>query len=81
VTLVRCSLRLPTDRVDLGSEFVSAAGVTEVARAAEAAGFDAVHVTDHPMPEDEWMRTGGHHALDPFVAWPTPRRPRSGSGS
>ncbi len=65
---MRCSLRLPTDRVDLGAEFVSAAGVAEVARAAEVAGFDGVHVTDHPFPEDEWMRTGGHHALDPFVA-------------
>ena len=25
-------------------------------------------VTEHPFPEDEWMRSGGHHALDPFVA-------------
>ena len=25
-------------------------------------------MTEHPFPHDEWMRTGGHHALDPFVA-------------
>ncbi|MCH8283798.1 MAG: LLM class flavin-dependent oxidoreductase, partial [Chloroflexi bacterium] len=54
--------------MNLGEEFVSAAGVMEVSRAAEAAGFDAVTVTDHPFPEDEWMRSGGHNALDPFVA-------------
>ncbi len=64
---MKCSLMLHTDRMDLGEEFVSAAGVMEASRAAEAAGFDAVAVTDHPFPEDEWMRSGGHHALDPFV--------------
>jgi probable F420-dependent oxidoreductase len=58
---------LQTDHVDLGDEFVSGEGVATVARAAEAAGFDAVFVTEHPFPEDEWMATGGHHALDPFV--------------
>ncbi len=40
----------------------------EIARAAERAGFDAVFVTEHPIPEREWMESGGHHALDPFVA-------------
>jgi probable F420-dependent oxidoreductase len=58
---------LQTDHVDLGDEFASGEGVAAVARAAEAAGFDAVFVTEHPFPEDGWMATGGHHALDPFV--------------
>lgn len=58
---------LQTDHVDLGDEFASGAGVAAVARAAEAAGFDAVFVTEHPFPEDGWMASGGHHALDPFV--------------
>jgi len=65
---MRCSVLLHTQRVDLGSEFVSAESVAAVARAAERAGFDSVSVTDHPFPQDEWMRSGGHHALDPFVA-------------
>jgi probable F420-dependent oxidoreductase len=65
---MKCSLLLHTQRVDLGREFVSAESVMTVARAAEAAGFDSVSVTDHPMPHDEWMASGGHHALDPFVA-------------
>src|SRR2546425_12340579 len=65
---MRCALLLHTQRVELGAEFVSAPAVAETARAAERAGFDAVAVTDHPFPHDEWMGSGGHHALDPFVA-------------
>ncbi len=42
--------------------------IAEMSRAAESAGFDAVFVTEHPFPEKSWMDTGGHHALDPFVA-------------
>jgi probable F420-dependent oxidoreductase len=65
---VKVSLGLPTDRVDLGDEFVSAEGVAACARAAEQTGFDAVFVTDHPFPERRWLETGGHHTIDPFVA-------------
>jgi probable F420-dependent oxidoreductase len=66
--LVRFSLQLPTERVDRGSEFVGAQAIFEMARAIEAAGFDACFVTDHPFPNDRWLAGGGHHALDPFVA-------------
>jgi probable F420-dependent oxidoreductase len=52
----------------LGDEFVSAQGIAICAEAAEAAGFDAVFVTEHPVPGEQWLETGGHHALDPFVA-------------
>lgn len=62
------SLELPTQRVEDPAEFVSAAAITEVAQAAEAAGYSAVHVTDHPAPDTKWLDHGGHHALDPFVA-------------
>ena len=65
---MRISLGLPTHRVDLAAEFVSAAAITELARAAEDGGFDAVYVTEHPFPDARWLDTGGHHALDPFVA-------------
>jgi probable F420-dependent oxidoreductase len=61
-------LGLPTDHVGQLDDFVNAEAIAEMARAAEAAGFASVFVTEHPFPEDEWMRTGGHHALDPFVA-------------
>jgi probable F420-dependent oxidoreductase len=65
---VRFTVQLPTDRVADGDEFASAEAIAEMARAAEAAGFDAAFVTDHPAPEDRWLRSGGHQALDPFVA-------------
>lgn len=56
------------NRVHDGSPFITADGIMEVSRAAEASGFDAVAVTDHPCPTKEWMDSGGHHALDPWVA-------------
>lgn len=39
-----------------------------VARAAEAAGFDALALTEHPSPGVRWLTHGGHQSLDPFVA-------------
>jgi probable F420-dependent oxidoreductase len=62
------SLELPTQRVEAAPEFVTAEAIAEIARAAEASGFAAVHVTDHPAPDAKWLDHGGHHALDPFVA-------------
>lgn len=40
----------------------------ERARRAEALGFDALFVTDHPAPSHQWLNSGGHPTLDPFVA-------------
>ena len=65
------SVGLPTDRVDAPSEFVTGDAVAEMARAAEDAGFSACYVTDHPCPDDQWLATGGHHALDPMVVLAT----------
>lgn len=65
---MRFSLQLPTDRVGAGDEFVGPRAIAEMARAIEDAGFDACFVTDHPFPNDRWLASGGHHALDPFVA-------------
>jgi probable F420-dependent oxidoreductase len=65
---MKISLGLPTQRVDKLDEFVSGEAIAEMSRAAESAGFDAVFVTEHPFPEKAWMDTGGHQALDPFVA-------------
>ncbi len=64
---MQISLGLPTHRVTSGPEFNSGAAIVELASAAEAQGFDAVYVTEHPFPEVNWLRHGGHHALDPFV--------------
>ena len=65
---MRFSVQLPTDRVERGDEFTSVEAVRELACAAERAGFDACYVTEHPFPTQEWLDSGGHHALDPFVA-------------
>jgi probable F420-dependent oxidoreductase len=65
---MRVSLGLPTHRVDRFDEFCTGPAIGELAAAAEAAGFDAVFVTDHPAPGDAWLEHGGHHTLDPFVA-------------
>ncbi|WP_425004917.1 LLM class F420-dependent oxidoreductase [Mycolicibacterium sp. S3B2] len=49
-------------------ELVTGAGIAEVAAAAETAGFDGFGFTDHPAPSRRWLESGGHDALDPFVA-------------
>jgi probable F420-dependent oxidoreductase len=49
-------------------ELVTGSGIATVAAAAEAAGFDGFGFTDHPAPTQRWLESGGHDALDPFVA-------------
>jgi probable F420-dependent oxidoreductase len=65
---MRFSAQLPTHRVTRAAEFAGAAAIGEMARALEDAGFDACYTTEHPFPPDAWLASGGHHALDPFVA-------------
>ena len=65
---MKLSLQLPVHRLDRFDQLASAGAISELSAAAEDAGFDAVFVTDHPFPGDRWLATGGHHALDPFVA-------------
>jgi probable F420-dependent oxidoreductase len=49
-------------------ELVTGSGIATVAAGAEAAGFDGFGFTDHPAPTQRWLESGGHDALDPFVA-------------
>lgn len=62
------SLGLPTDRLPTCPELATADAIAQVSQRAEAAGYDAVFVTDHPFPSAKWLSRGGHHSLDPFVA-------------
>src|SRR4051812_3500539 len=64
---MQVSLGLPTHRVDRAEEFLLGGAVAEMAREAEAAGFAAVFVTDHPAPPTTWLDAGGHHTVDPLV--------------
>jgi probable F420-dependent oxidoreductase len=41
--------------------------VVAVAAAAEQAGFGAYACTEHPAPPAQWLSSGGHQTLDPFV--------------
>lgn len=61
------SVSLPFDHIHLPGEFVSMEAVGEISRAAEAAGFSAGCVTDHPVPGSRWLDNGGHYAQDPWV--------------
>ena len=65
---MKVSVGLPTHRIDCFDELASADAIRELSVAAESAGFDATFVTEHPFPADRWLKSGGHHALDPFVA-------------
>ena len=58
---MRWSVALPTERVTGGPELISAEAIDEMARALEAAGVDACHVTDHPYPPRSWVSAGGHY--------------------
>jgi probable F420-dependent oxidoreductase len=64
---VKFSLSLPIDHVEHGAEFIGPDAVREMSQAAEALGFDALNLTDHPAPTANWLRHAGHHAQDPFV--------------
>lgn len=49
-------------------DLVTGSGVAAVAVATERAGFFGFGFTDHPAPTQRWLESGGHDALDPFVA-------------
>ena len=50
-------------------DMLDAGPIDEVAARAEAAGFDAIALTEHPVPGARWLEAGGHQSLDPFVAF------------
>jgi probable F420-dependent oxidoreductase len=68
LTAMLISLGLPTDRLPKHPELATADAIGSVSRRAEAAGYDAVFVTDHPFPSAKYIARGGHHSIDPFVA-------------
>ena len=41
--------------------------MVDFARTAEAVGFDALALTEHPAPSARWREAGGHDALDVFT--------------
>jgi probable F420-dependent oxidoreductase len=49
-------------------DLLDAGPVSDLAKAAEEAGFRGFAFTEHPAPSAKWLATGGHQTLDPFVA-------------
>jgi probable F420-dependent oxidoreductase len=49
-------------------DMLDAGTVTELATAAEQAGWRGFAFTEHPAPSAKWLESGGHQSLDPFVA-------------
>jgi len=67
---VQVSVGLNTDLVHVPG-FISGRGIAETALCAEACGFDAVWLTDHPVPHPGYELHAGHQTIDPFVALAT----------
>jgi probable F420-dependent oxidoreductase len=65
---VKFSITHPMISHPYDPELVSGPGIAAVAAAAERAGFGGFGFTDHPAPSQRWLESGGHDALDPFVA-------------
>ena len=65
---LRFNFNVPEALVGDWSAWLAPASLGRLAADVEAAGFDAISVTDHPYPPTDWLAGGGHHALDPFVA-------------
>jgi probable F420-dependent oxidoreductase len=67
-TEVRYNLMFPMRAVKHWNRWCEGAGIGDVARLVEEAGFDAFSMSEHPYPDREWLARGGHHAFDPFVS-------------
>jgi probable F420-dependent oxidoreductase len=67
-TLMKFTFTYPMHSHPYNPELVTGSGIATVAAAAEAAGFHGFGFTDHPAPTQRWLESGGHDALDPFVA-------------
>ncbi len=51
-----------------GIDLLDAGAISQMAAAAELAGWHGIALTEHPAPSNSWLESGGHQSLDPFVA-------------
>lgn len=65
---MRFTLQHPIASASCAPAFLEPDNVARLARAAEAAGFDAVAFTEHPAPSQKWLDAGGHDSFDPLTA-------------
>ena len=64
---MRFTALYPLHHSDYSHEILAPGFVADFARTAEAAGFDALALTEHPAPSAKWRAAGGHDALDVFT--------------
>jgi len=66
---MKYTVELPANLIAPPGEFQTIEAIVEMAKAIEAAGGDALWVTDHPAPDARWLLdSGGHDTIDPFTA-------------
>lgn len=65
---MRFTLEYPSEQPIAPDDFLRPDVLRAVAVAAEAAGFDAIALSEHPAPSVKWRTHGGHNTLDPIAA-------------
>ena len=65
---MRFTAHYPMPATDLPPPSELGRSIASFARAAEAAGFDGMALTEHPAPSGKWLTRGGHSSFDPYVA-------------
>jgi probable F420-dependent oxidoreductase len=67
---MKFGLALPLGRIAPRGDFQSAAAVREIALAVERAGVSAASLSEHPVPDADWLHNdpAAHDALDPLTA-------------
>ncbi|WP_179473144.1 TIGR03619 family F420-dependent LLM class oxidoreductase [Mycolicibacterium vinylchloridicum] len=65
---MRYTLEYPSELPTAPDDFLEPDVIREVVTHAEAAGFSAIALSEHPAPSLKWRRNGGHDTLDPIAA-------------
>ncbi|OBI44804.1 TIGR03619 family F420-dependent LLM class oxidoreductase [Mycobacterium sp. E796] len=65
---LKFTLEYPSDVPTASPEFRDPTVMRAIASQAQALGFDAIALADHPAPSAKWRRAGGHNTFEPAVA-------------
>lgn len=65
---MKYTLEYPSELPTAPDDFLRPDVIREVATQAQAAGFSAVALSEHPAPSAKWRSNGGHNTLDPIAA-------------
>lgn len=65
---MRYTLEYPSELPTAPDDFLRPEVIRDVSKRAEAAGFSAIALSEHPAPSLKWRQSGGHDTLDPIAA-------------